>query len=252
VNPDVVVDVGNTRIKWGRCAAGRVAQAVALPPEDPAAWQQQRQRWFAAGPRIWVLTGVHPGRRDGLAAWLRAQGEIVCLIDRAAWLPLVVQLERPDHVGIDRLFDAVAANARRRPGRPAVVIDAGSAITVDFLDDAGAFRGGAILPGLRLMAKALHDYTALLPLVEIREPAAPLGTSTPAAVQAGVFWSAVGGIAALIAKHRPAGGEIDCFLSGGDAAVLATGLPADVQIWPEMTLEGIRLTAAILSEQFTG
>ena len=89
------------------------------------------------------------------------------VLQYAGELPLRVELEKPDHVGIDRLLDAVAVNSRRAPGVPAVIIDAGSAVTVDLVDGAGAFRGGAILPGLRLMAKSLHDYTALLPLIEL-------------------------------------------------------------------------------------
>ena len=82
-------------------------------------------------------------------------------------MPLEVELEHPDKVGIDRLLNAVAANRRRQEHVAAILVDAGSAVTVDYLDGNGVFRGGAIFPGFRLMARALHDYTALLPIVDI-------------------------------------------------------------------------------------
>jgi type III pantothenate kinase len=248
VKTDVVVDVGNTRIKWGRCEAGMVAGVAALPPEDPAAWERQLLDWGPSPPRTWTVTGVHPARRDRLAGWLRQRGERVHVLDFARLLPLTVELEHPDRVGIDRLLNAVAGNARRRPGVAAVIVDAGSAVTVDHVDAEGAFRGGAILPGLRLMTRALHDYTALLPLVEIREPPPKVGASTTAAVQAGVFWSLLGGIVVLAGANIPPSGELDLFFTGGDAALLAAQMPVAVQVWPEMTLEGVRLEAAALPE----
>src|SRR5262249_13950963 len=140
----------------------------------------------------------HPQRRDALAAWAREQGDEVRLLERAEHLPLRVRLEHPDRAGIDRLLNAVAVNRRRRPGAPAVLVDAGSAGAVDWVDADGAFAGGAIFPGLRLMAKALHDYTALLPVVEVRgQPRELPGTSTRAAMECGIFWAVVGGVQAL-------------------------------------------------------
>ena len=92
MNADIVVDVGNTRIKWGRCSADRVTEVVALPPDDTAAWQSQREQWPSRTLR-WVLTGVHPARRDRLADWLRQRGEVVFLLTQAGQLPLSVRLE---------------------------------------------------------------------------------------------------------------------------------------------------------------
>jgi type III pantothenate kinase len=241
---DAVADVGNSRIKWGRCEAGRLEDIVSLPPDDVPAWAKQLEAWGREQPRIWMVAGVHPPRRSELAEWLRGRGQTVYLLERAAPLPLQVRLEHPDRVGIDRLLNAVAANTRRRPNHPGIVIDAGSAVTVDYLDAAGAFHGGAIFPGLRLMARALNDHTALLPLVEVREPGPLPATSTTAAIQAGVFWAVVGGIEALVRQLRAlVAKEADIFLTGGDAGLLAPRLQEPVTVWPEMTLEGIRQSA---------
>jgi len=242
MKPDVVVDVGNTRIKWGRCSEDAVA-AVAALPDDPAAWEEQLRAWALPVLALWILTGVHPLRRDRLAAWLQERGAVVRVIDSAAQLPLRALVEQPDWVGIDRLLNAVAANARRRPDAPAVIVGAGTAVTIDLVDPTGAFRGGAIMPGLHLMAQALHDHTALLPLIEPPRTTPPLlGTSTPTALASGVFGAWAGGIDHLIRAYAAEWLDPDIFLTGGDAPRLDGTIDKGIG-WPEMTLEGIRLTA---------
>ena len=137
-----------------------------------------------------------------------------------------------------------------------MLVDAGSAVTVDWLDETHAFRGGAIFPGLRLMAEALHDYTALLPRVTIAVPVPELpGPSTVPAMQAGIFWAVVGGIDRAVrrlgrlaaaapeavpdrrrcrpAARRPASARRSADVRGAD-------------LWPEQTLEGILHSAEAL------
>jgi type III pantothenate kinase len=247
MTPAVVVDVGNSRVKWGLCSAAGVTAVVSLPPDEPGAWLRQVEAWRLPRPAAWAVSGVHPPRRDAFLDWLRARGDTALLVDDPKDLPLRVLVERPDWVGVDRLLDAVAANSRRRPGAPAVIVDSGSAVTVDYVDESGAFRGGVIFPGPRLMAKALHDYTALLPVVELKQPipAVP-ATATRPAMEAGVFWAVVGGIEAVLAQYaRSAGPPPDLFLTGGDGTLLHPALP-QAQHWPAMTLEGTRLSAEAL------
>src|SRR5262249_51234904 len=140
-----------------------------------------------------------------------------------------VRLEKPDAVGIDRLLSAVAANKRRAPDVPAIVVGAGTAVTVDWLAADGAFCGGAILPGFRLMAQALHDHTALLPPIAIERAEPPLpGTSTIAAMQAGVYWAVAGGTRAVIRELLQSASalstRVPVFLTGGDAPLLESAL----------------------------
>jgi type III pantothenate kinase len=244
----LVVDVGNTRLKWGRCAGAGITDSVALPP-DEAVWERQLGAWQLAGPLLWAVASVQPARRQRFADWARERGDTVRVVEDPKDLPLRVLVERPDWVGIDRLLDGVAANHRRQPGRPAVLIDAGSAVTVDWLDEEGVFRGGSIFPGLRLMALALHEHTALLPLVEVSQPRPEVpATSTPAAMVAGVYWAAVGGIRALAQEMAAGTATPQLFLTGGDAALLAPALAGpDLCLWPTMTLEGLRLAAESLA-----
>jgi type III pantothenate kinase len=259
MNPDVVVDVGNTRIKWGRCACGEVAEVVSLPADAPDAWEQQRERWGLGEKTAWAVAGVHPVRRDALVRWLERRGVRAWVATSYRQLPLEVRLGQPDRVGIDRLLNAVAAVHSPLPalpprvgeGRvgaarlPAVVVDAGSAVTVDWVDEAGAFRGGAIFPGLRLMARALHEHTALLPLIEVGTPRPYVpGLSTPQAMEAGIYYAAAGGINALVGLYRAASAaETHVYLTGGDARLLSYAVEDRAEVWPEMTLEGLRLSA---------
>jgi type III pantothenate kinase len=252
---DVVVDVGNTRIKWGWCVNHSVAAWGALPGEDAAAWDQQLDKWKLKNKSLtWVLSGVRPGRLDGFRKWLKLQGHPVHVLCDQKELPLSVLVDNPSGVGMDRLLNAVAAKFRAPRGVPSVVIDAGTAVTVDLVDDRGRFRGGSILPGFRLMARTLHDSTALLPLVEITTPNPPVpAKSTESAIAAGVYWAVAGGVNALIGKLTAASDaktEPIVYLTGGDAPLLAPGINPGVNatVWPQMTLEGVRIAAETLPE----
>jgi type III pantothenate kinase len=253
---DVAVDIGNTRIKWGlrEKTSSRIARVVSLP-EDPEAWRAQRAAWQAEGllptrpAPAWVLASVQPHRGARLCQWLQEQGDRVEQLCWARQLPLVVALDKPDWAGIDRLLNGVAAAAALPAGQGAILVDAGSAVTVDWLDEKHAFCGGAIFPGLRLMAQALHQYTALLPLVEIPLPVPPLpGAATTPAMQAGIFWAVVGGIDRAAGRlRRQAAVPPKLFFTGGDAPFLAEALARQAEalasleatLWPEQTLEGI-------------
>jgi type III pantothenate kinase len=260
-----VADVGNSRIKWGRCGPERVEEVASLPAEDASAWERKIQEWpFVGLP--WAVSGVHPERVGRLTAWLQQRGQIVIALTSWLQLPLRISVDFPSQVGMDRLLNAVAAKHRVQREVPIVIIDAGSAVTVDWVDDTGAFRGGAIFPGFGLMAKALHTYTAQLPEIDVPPPANPPlpGANTRAAIEAGVFWAAAGGVRALIRQFigLPSPGRRvlrrqfvglpsigpppEVFLTGGDANVLAAVLETGICLWPEMTLEGIRLTAESL------
>jgi type III pantothenate kinase len=243
--PDVVVDVGNTRIKWGRCGPSGILGVSALPPDDPGSWDRAATEWDLALGTSWLLASVQPSRASAFAAWARARGDDVVQIFGSHQIPLQIELPQPDKVGIDRLLDAVAADSRRQSGYAAAIVDAGSAITVDLVDSNGVFRGGVILPGLRLMAKALHEHTALLPLVDI-PPALPVlpATSTVPAMQAGILAAGVGGVRWVLEEYRRRLLAMEIYVTGGDAAALAAGIPGAV-VWEEMTLEGMRLAAMI-------
>jgi len=128
-----------------------------------------------------------------------------------------------------------------------VVVDVGTAITVDLVSRQGAFLGGAILPGIGMSARALHNFTDLLPLIDVSDLAGPppaLGTSTEQAMQSGLFWGAVGAIRQLVERlGREAGGTPEVFLTGGAGPAVAALLGPHARHVPHLTLAGIALAA---------
>ena len=247
----VVADIGNTRIKWGLCNDGGIARSVSLP-DDSDSWQQQLTLWRLEGRLNWCLASVQPARTERLADFLRSRGDTVRVLHRYSELPLALKVEKPEQVGLDRLLNVLGAKALIVPGTPAIVVDAGTAVTVDLLDDEGAFAGGSIFPGLRLMAEALHDHTALLALVDTQGPVplVPAGTTTNA-IAAGIHWAVAGGISALLRTLSltvpSLEAKVPVFLTGGDAPKIQFNLlDRDLfqyQLRPTLTLEGIRVAA---------
>lgn len=254
--PLIAVDVGNSRIKLGLF----VAAAAPLPEPTrtlhlagDAPRTERLLPWLAeaaAEPLAWWIGSVNRPATSRLLAWLGDQRpqDTVTLI-ASSDLPLTVRVPRPDMVGIDRLLDAVAANRLRAPGRAAVVVDVGSAVTVDYVAADGAFCGGAILPGIGMSARALHEFTDLLPLVdmsELAEPPPALGTATLAAMRSGLFWGTVGAVRELATRlaEDAAAAPPQVLLTGGAGPAVAELLGRQSRAVEHLTLAGIALAAA--------
>jgi type III pantothenate kinase len=235
----IAIDIGNSRTKWARFVGDQMVSTRSLALGDLAAAATLRTEWAEPDAR-WAVASVNPDGSEPLVAWLREQGGTPLILNDPALLPLVVELDRPEAVGIDRLLDAVAVNARRPRDRPAIIVDAGSAITVDAVSARGSFLGGAIAPGIGLAARALHEFTYWLPLLEVTAAAAVLGRSTPDAMRSGLFWGSVGAVRELV-DRLAALFDIEpvVFVTGGDGSLIAPMLGRRVELSPDLTLRGI-------------
>jgi type III pantothenate kinase len=251
VNVDVVADAGNSFIKWGRCEGGAVVEMVSISPVD-SKWQGRLDGWPLKKKCQWVVSGSDPVSRGRLAKWLAGKSEQVRILSSHAQLPIKLNVEQPEKVGLDRLCNAVAVNSRKPAGTAAVVIDAGTAVTVDYVDEAGVFQGGAILPGLGLMADLLERRTAALPLLKVADfkkllaTATAPGKFTEQAIALGIAACFHGGIERVARDHaKLAGDRVVVYIGGGDGGFLPDTFPLgeghEHQRWPEMTLEGIRI-----------
>ncbi|MFO8014809.1 MAG: type III pantothenate kinase [Phycisphaerae bacterium] len=169
-------------------------------------------------------------------------------------IPVRTDVDEPDRVGTDRLLAALAAY--RRAGRACIVIDVGTAVTVDAVDDAGTFLGGAIAPGRELMAQALAEGTAQLPYVTPCHAESILGKNTSDAIRTGIYHTFLGGTTMMLAAALSEVGEhAAVFLTGGDLATIKSDADdllsqCDTQEdelkqrgWPvpELVLEGLVL-----------
>jgi type III pantothenate kinase len=222
---------------------------------DPSAWISnvaERLDGLAipAGTRC-VMASVHQAVADALMAHTQSR----FASSAVQWLtvdqiPIEVRLTEPTRVGIDRLLSALAANRLRDPQCPAIVVDMGTATTVNLISADGAFEGGAILAGPLASLRALHNSTASLPLLD-RESfdqfPAVIGKSTAEAMASGAFWGAVGAVRELISQVAArCDAQPRVFLTGGASFPFAkmiglNGQPA--RHVPHLVLAGIKLTA---------
>ncbi len=244
--PLIAVDIGNTRIKLGEFASALgeglppALRQLALPAEQPLGVELEQ---WAPAAGLWLIGSVFRAATDRLVAWLaehRPQAQVKVLAYQD--LPLEIDLEHPELAGLDRLAAAVGANRLRSANRAAVVLDVGTAIKANLLDERGVFCGGAILPGLAMSARALHELTDLLPLIpysELEEAPPAVGRSTVPAMRSGLFWGAVGAMKELIARLGEQRSGVEVFLTGGAAPGVADLLGEHAVYVPHLTLGGI-------------
>src|SRR5207244_1586924 len=152
MKPDIVVDVGNSRIKWGLCSMDFVINYASLPHDSLDNWEEQIRDWQILEPVAWAVAGVHSEVCDSFVKWAKKRGDQVIVVHDRKKLPFAIEVPEPERVGLDRLLNVLAAKSHVLRKISIFIIDAGSAITVDWVDQNGAFRGGAIFPGLLTMA----------------------------------------------------------------------------------------------------
>ena len=259
----LLADVGNTRIKLavvsdhGLDATGlRRLPNVGLRQDlDSHAFRPENlERWLmsaAPGSAVVLVASVHDAAATRLEAVLAAVSATSHRPLRQrrighADLPLSIGLDEPQKTGIDRLAAAAAAAIVKTPDRGAIIVDCGTAATVDMLAADGTFLGGAILPGPALMARALADGTSKLPAVAALERSAPPampGRTTHEAIAAGIGWGIHGAIAKLVAEARGVlGSDADVILTGGWRGAVRAALPEAIDL-PDLVLCGIALAA---------
>jgi type III pantothenate kinase len=259
----LLADVGNSRIKLavvadhGVDASGvrRLPTVARRQDLDSREFRTANlEKWLnqaAPSAAVVLMASVHDGaaaRLEAAIAELSATRHRVLRQRRIGHgdLPLEVLVAEPHKVGIDRLAAAAAAGLVRRPGHGVIIVDCGTAATVDVVSPAGGFLGGAILPGPALMARALAEGTSRLPAVAALEQEAPPampGRSTQEAIAAGIGWGIRGAIARLVEEARASiGAEADVILTGGWRGAVRDALPGAIEM-PELVLAGIALAA---------
>jgi type III pantothenate kinase len=243
----LVIDVGNSRMKWAlHDPRGWLAQG-ALPNQEIGTlslrdWQNL--------PRPVRAIGVNVA---GEAARVRVEGQLTRWRLPMEWLyatssarGVTNRYDKASQLGPDRWASLIAARRRAlddpRGASPCIVVNAGTAVTIDALDIDGVFQGGLIVPGIRLMIDALAEKTAALKV--------PLGTyahfptSTSDAIYAGAIHAICGAIELLRLKVRHDDALVRVFLSGGAAREVAPYVSDPLEVVDNLVLEGVLLLAA--------
>jgi len=241
----LAVNVGNSRVGFGIFQDGLLTQLeYHRIGQDKTKLTEAAQVWGEltidqAGPA--VLASVNPPIAELVRkALIEDVGMEVLSIGQDVPLPMKVDLPAPEKVGVDRILNAAAAYERIKG--PLAVVDAGTAITVDYVSAEGVFLGGAILPGFRLSTRILHEGTALLPQVEVVKPECSYGRDTQQAISAGIFFGALGAIRELIERYASdLGSWPTTIITGGDGQLIRTECDFIQAYVPELTLLGIEL-----------
>lgn len=242
----LLLDIGNTHTHLGLANSRRVVRHADIPT---GAWFGRKAvklvaRFAGNHRRLEGVTmcSVVPRATPKARKAVSRLGYPSCLELTAATLRgLGLDYPKPQTIGPDRLANAVAA--RRHFGAPALVVDFGTAVTFDVVSQAGNFVGGIIAPGLAAMTDYLHEKTAVLPRIRVRQVKNAIGKSTEAAMLAGVILGYPGLVRELITqlKRELKVRRLPIIATGGYAKLMAARLPEITAVEPLLTLEGLRL-----------
>lgn len=240
----LLFDIGNTNTHIGLANERRVVKRTEVASRDwfsGRAGSQVRQFVGRNEPEGVVLCSVVPKATPSVKAFVNGSYELDCLeLDPKTVRGVGINYPQPDRIGPDRLANAVAAHARF--GGPSLVVDFGTAVTFDVVDKKGDYVGGIIAPGLAAMTEYLHDKTALLPRIEIREIKSSIGKSTEEAMLIGAVHGYRGLIRELIMnlKNELKVKRLPVVATGGYAELIAAKLPEIDAVEQNLTLDGLR------------
>ncbi len=241
----LLLDIGNTHTHLGLANSRRVVKQADIPTavwfSGGAAWRVKRfvGRACLAGS---ALCSVVPAATPCAQRLVRTEFDLACFALTHKTLSSVgINYPKPETIGPDRLANAVAV--KHLFGAPAVVVDFGTALTFDVVDARGDYAGGIIAPGLAAMTDYLHERTALLPRIRIRDTASVIGKNTETAMLIGAVHGYRGLVRELIAelKRELKSRRLPVVATGGYAKLITAKMPEIKAIVPTLTLEGLRL-----------
>lgn len=240
-----VVDIGNSSIALALWSDGKVShhQDLAGGRIEPAgeALKGLAGKCDQGGLNGVVIVSVVPDVVDRLGVYVQQQMDIEPLVvGRTIPLPMEVKLPHAETVGVDRICCAAAAFERNKES--CVVVDLGTAVTIDMVDSDGAFVGGAILPGLGMQTRALHQHTAVLPEVTPQRPSEVIGQDTRDAISSGVYYGTAGAIRHIVEAYAAHTGRWPPVVAtGGDASLIAAECGIFDAVVPDLCLLGAGL-----------
>ena len=248
----LLVDAGNSRIKWAAWKDGRLVPGMVLDRNEAAPTELFRKAWGDVDrpPEAVVVANVAgDSLKRSLSGWVRRNWGLSPRFVRAEAEACGVRnaYADPRGLGVDRW--AALIGARHRIKGDLFIVDCGTALTLDALDRGGRHLGGLILPGLALMRQSLVDRAEgidVLPSLAEAPPGGVLATDTAGAIIGGSLYAAVATIDRLLGDLRTElGRPVTCVVTGGDAEAIMGLLSCKPRHEPWLVLEGLaRLAAA--------
>ncbi len=254
----LALDIGNTEITIGLFAGAELERSWRLTTHAPRTadeWASVIRALFdQAGLDITqvnatILASVVPSVTEGLAdALLIATGTTPIEVGPGSPLPITLDVEEPMTVGADRIVNTVAAS--RLFGVDTIVVDFGTATTLDCITKAGVFLGGIIMPGLKTSGENLIRRTAKLQPTELAPPAKAMGRRTEDCIKAGVVYGAADAVDGLVRRLKaewPTATVPKVIATGGYASLVAKYSSEIEEVHPDLTLRGLQISHQLLS-----
>lgn len=243
------VSLGNSSVRCGLWSQGALMYTARARTADLADAVLFASRPGLPSPQVAAVASVVPDAEPALEERLKAElGLVPRYLNRDLPVPLTLEIDEPRRVGADRLAAALAA---QRSFGAAVVVDFGTAITVDAVTADGRFLGGAILPGPELAREGLAAGTAAVIVTGPTEPVDPPGRSTSDAVCAALTHGLAGAVDRLVDRiAEKLGGEVALVATGGGAGLLAPLCRSGLRVVPDLVLEGLVLAAQENADHF--
>lgn len=251
----LAISVGNTSTRFGvfegarlmRSGRGLNAGFVPLRDQIEAAG---RELPSDGGASAVVVASVNEPFAAKLLEELKPRlGHEVYRIGTDLEVPIRLALDEGARPGQDRLLNALAAFDSLK--QACVIVDAGTAVTVDFVDGEGVFQGGAILPGAAMMLRALHGQTSALPEVPLAAPGPEVfGKNTAQSMLNGVFFGIRGAVRQLVERYAEAYEAYPSVIAtGGDSPLLFDGEELMDRLVPDLTIRGIEAACRLQVEE---
>ena len=228
---NLVIDSGNSSAKIGIFDQHRLVKKSSFDSEEGLKVFVE-QNFFEH-----VLISSVKGEAGRIGSWIKPEAKVYVL-DRSLSLPVKNGYRTPETLGMDRLA-AVCGAQHLYPGHDCLVIDAGTCITYEFIDAGGTYHGGSISPGLAMRFKAVHNFTAKLPLVSAKAGVSLIGDSTETSIQSGVTNGLIAEIEGICRQYQEKFPGIKVILCGGDAGFFENQLKASIFASPELVLIGL-------------
>ncbi len=207
---NLVIDIGNTRTK---VAVFEDDNMIDFCAEELVTLPFLKDFFTKYPIDNSIISSVSFGKRE-ISNFLEKKSNFI-EFDASTYTGLKIDYETPYTLGKDRIAAAIGA-LELVPGSNLLVIDIGSCITFDLVTQDSTFHGGNIAPGFYMRIKAMHDYTAKLPIVKQRIPTGFIGKNTKDAVLFGAYWGIVYEIDSFIRRMQQEYPDIKVILTGGD------------------------------------
>lgn len=231
----LAIDIGNSQIKGAVFKHNTISDTFIFAYSE---WQKKIENIFERYPLLshLIVSSVGKLSEDDFL-WIDKKIQI-SFVSRQMKFPFTNLYKTPNTLGVDRMVLASGA-VLKYPKTNRLVIDAGTAITYDFVDAMDNYLGGAISPGLRLRYKALNDYTAKLPYLEKTEEDFFIGQNTSESIHSGVVNGVIHEIEGFIDRYRTTYENFIIILTGGDTDFLAKRLKSTIFANQNFLLESL-------------